>query len=68
MTQVLTGNFVHLLLSLLCKTNQRSIPFGSPSVADSGASDTSSMFSGVTIAEEATVVGDNGSQIPQWSN
>jgi hypothetical protein len=26
------------------------------------------MFSGVTRAEEAAVVGDKGSQIPQWSN
>jgi hypothetical protein len=43
---------------LFCKINQRTIPFGSPSAADSGASVTYSMFSGVTIAEEAGGVGD----------
>jgi hypothetical protein len=43
---------------LFCKTNQRTIPFGSPSAADSGASVIYSLFSGVAIAEEAGGVGD----------
>jgi hypothetical protein len=47
---------------LFYKTNQRTIPFGSPSAADSGASGTYSVFSGVTIAEEAAGVGDKGSE------
>jgi len=46
---------------LFCKTNWRTVPFGSPSAADSGASDTYSVFSGVTIAEDAAGVGDKGS-------
>jgi hypothetical protein len=46
---------------LFCKINQRSIPFESPSAADSGASVTYSVFSGVAIAEEAGGVGDKAS-------
>jgi len=39
----------------------RGLLFGSPSAADSGASVTYSVFSGVAIAEEAAGVGDKGS-------
>jgi hypothetical protein len=46
---------------LFCKTNQRTIPFGCPSAADSGGSVTYSVFSGVAIVEEAAGVGDKGS-------
>jgi hypothetical protein len=46
---------------LFCKTNQRTVLFGSPSTADSGASVTYSAFSGVTIDEKAAGVGDKGS-------
>jgi len=46
---------------LFCKTNQRNIPFGSPSAAESGASVTYSVFSCVAIAEEAGGVGDKAS-------
>lgn len=46
---------------MFCKTNRRTIPFESPSAADSGASDTYSVFSGVTITEDTAGVGDKGS-------
>jgi len=46
---------------LFSKTNWRTIPFGSPSAADSGASFSYSLFSGVGIVEEAAGVGDKRS-------
>lgn len=46
---------------MFCKTNQRTVPFESPSAADSGTSVTYSVFSGVAIAEEAAGEGDKGS-------
>lgn len=54
LTQVLAGNVLLLLLHFGCTTNQRSIPFGSPS--STGL--VSSVFSVVLIPEESDGVGE----------
>ena len=55
------GNFLLLLVHLSCTTRQRSISWISSSSACSGLSGSSSVFSGVFVAEKVDGVGDKGS-------
>jgi len=61
-----TGNHLLLLLHLGCTTNQRSnSTVISLSSVGSGSPGSSSVISGVFIAEEVDAEGDNGQEIPQ---